>query len=73
MAFEKLLHSITKFFVFSTEEDKNVYCLIYRYLIVVDEQQNFKHHLLICHLFNEEVQPEVGVVVVMNKKIILMV
>jgi hypothetical protein len=36
---------------------------IYRYLIVVGEQQNCKHHLLKCHHFNEEVQQEVDAVV----------
>jgi hypothetical protein len=46
---------------------------------VVDEQQNYKHHRLICHHFNEEVQlEEVPIVVevvinIMNNEIILMV
>jgi hypothetical protein len=64
------------------EEDKNVYYLfIYRYLIVVDEPQNYKLHLLICHHINEVVRLEVVDVVVeavininiMNKEIILTV
>ena len=50
------------------EEDKNAYkcvCMIFifRYLIVVDELQNYKHHHLICLRFNV-VDQQVAIVVV---------
>jgi hypothetical protein len=60
-----------------------IYLYVYRYLIVVDEPQSYKPHLLICHLINEVVRlvvVDVAAVVVvasniniMNKEIILTV
>jgi hypothetical protein len=63
-------------------KDKNVYFDNHRYLIVVDELQNYKLRLLTCHHINavdQLVAADIVVVVVaisinlMNKEIIRMV